>query len=444
MMRRAGAALLFVLCMCAAALAEPTIYKGTIGTHDVVVEFSDDIAKAKDPVAGRYFYPAQGVDIPLNPVSAGSGKAALAEEKPCNPGICKEPEGDAEPKPPVGARWTLTAAPKGTGLEGTWQATDGLILPIKLQRIGDRPVAEGLGETSNGEAFARTPEGLAQIIGTIDSSRKPLSQSSPYDFLKMQVKLQEGPETVWGKAAFRYVVDPRTKFGFPRVTRLGSPVDAGHPVNVHLQNRHWRLSLDALSCKAMQYRGLGWTDVYPGGEAANLGGYDEQNIQVEYLSPMVMSWSESGSIECGGAHPSHFANAYNLDAKRGELLDLSRLFRGWVPRPYGEDKIADIAKARANPGAYSWGPDDKLKAFLLKRAEEKDPELAKECEFKDVLREHLQISFKQEERAVFSLAGLPHAISGVCQGAFFEAPLAEIREFLTPGAAEYFPSLKKR
>jgi hypothetical protein len=434
-MRRAGAALLFVVCMSTTALANPTIYKGTIGTHDVVVEFTEDIAKAKGPVAGRYFYPAQGVDIPLNPVSAGSGKAELAEEKPCNPEICKEQDGDAEPKPPVEAHWRLKAAQGGARVEGTWRREGGASLPIRLDRFGTRPRPED---------FSATPEGLAGALFALPRD-KPLDKSvMPYEWLKMQAKLQEGSETVWGNAAFRTVVDPRTKFGFPRVTRLGSPVNAGHPVNSHLQNRQWRLSLDALSCKSMQFLGLGWTSAYPGSEGANLGGYDEQNIQVEYLSPLVMSWSEAGSIYCGGAHPSHFANAYTLDVKRGEPLDLSRIVRGWVARPFGEDRIVDPAAARSDPGSYSWGPDDELKAFLLKQAEEKDPDLAKECEFKDMLREHLQISFKREDRAVFSLAGLPHAISGVCQGAFFEAPLAELREFLTTEAVEYFPSLKNR
>jgi hypothetical protein len=435
MMRPVCAAWPLVACLSAAAQADPTVYKGAIGTHAIVVEFSDDVAKADGPVAGRYFYPAQGVDIPLNPVSTGSGKAELAEEKPCKPDICKEPEGDAEPKPPVEARWRLTAAQGGARLEGTWRREGGASLPIRLDRFGARPRPEG---------FSATPEGLAGALFALPHDQ-PLDKSAmPYEWLKMQVKLQEGPETVWGSAAFRQVVDPRTKFGFPRVTRLGSPVDAAHPVNIRLQNRHWRVSLDALSCKSMQYRGLGWTAAYPGGEGASLGGYDEQDIRVEYLSPMVMSWTESGSIYCGGAHPSHFANAYTLDVRRGEPLDLSRILRGWVARPFGEDKIADIAKARADPGSYNWGPDEELKAFLLKRAEEKDPELAKECEFKDMLREHLQVSFKREDRAVFSLAGLPHAISGVCQGEFFEAPLAELRPFLTPGAAEYFPSLKNR
>jgi hypothetical protein len=439
-MQRVCAALAIVVGVSAAAQARPTIYKGTIGSHAVVVEFSDDIASARNPVAGRYFYPAQGVDIPLDPVSAGSGKAELAEEKPCNEEICKPSEGDAEPKPPIATRWTLTAAPNGTNLEGTWQGPDRSALPIRLQRVADRPVAAGLGDNPNGEAFARTPEGLALILHTAGSSRKPLDQASPYDFLKMQVKLEEGPETVWGQVAFRSVVDPRTKFGFPRVTRLGSPVDAGHPVNIALQNRHWTRSLSALACKAMQYRGFGWTEAYPGSEAPDLGGYDEQTIEVEYLSPTVMSWLETGSIECGGAHPSHDMSITTLDVKRGTILDLSRVFRAWVARPYGKKTIVDAATARAKPDSYVWGPDEKLRAFLLKQAKS-NPDL-QDCELEDTIRENVQISFKQGERAVFSLVALPHRISGVCQGSFFEAPLAELRAFLAPEAVAYFPSLK--
>jgi hypothetical protein len=157
MMRPVCAAWPLVACLSAAAQADPTVYKGAIGTHAIVVEFSDDVARADGPVAGRYFYPAQGVDIPLNPVSAGSGKAELAEEKPCNPEICKEPEGDAGPKPPIEAHWRLTAAQGGARLEGTWRREGGASLPIRLERFGARPRPEGFSETPDGLAGLSSP-----------------------------------------------------------------------------------------------------------------------------------------------------------------------------------------------------------------------------------------------------------------------------------------------
>lgn len=434
MQRRIYAALPLVLCFGTAALADPTIYKGTIGRHAVVVEFTDDIATAGKPVAGRYFYPTQGVDIPLDPVSAGAGKATLDEEAACNRKICARPEGDEKTKAPVAARWRLSSAADG-GLEGTWQRKGVPALPIRLGKVGTR---------APGELSSPTPEGLADVLTTLLSAdgRTLDPTISPYDILKMQQDLQAGPEIHWGDVAFRYVVDPRTRFRFPRITQLGTPVGADHPANLYLQSRHWRMSLDALSCKAKQYVGLGWTEIYPEDGGPDLGGYDEQEISVDYLSPTVMSWSETGSIFCGGAHPSHIADTATLDVRRGEPLDVSRIFRGWVPRSYSDGKVVDLAEARANPSAYGWGPDDELRAFLLQRAKETGNDLPADCELDDSVREYLEISFEQGDQVAFGLSGLPHAISGVCQGKFFKAPLAEFRTFLTPEAAEYFPSMK--
>ncbi|WP_262031413.1 hypothetical protein [Microvirga sp. Mcv34] len=434
MARRICAFLPLVTCISSVALAEPTIYRGTLGKHDIVVELSDDITSAGEPVAGRYFYPAQGVDIPLDPVSTNSGKAVLDEEKACNRKICTYPGGEEKTKAPVEARWHLTAAPNGA-LEGSWQRKGASPLPIRLDRIATR---------AKGELFSATPEGLADILITLlHTDDKPLDPAvSPYDILKMQVRLQEGPETMWGDVAFRFVVDPRTKVAFPRITRLESPIDTDHPANLYLQSQHWRWNLDALSCKAKQYAGLGWTNIYPAESGPDLGGIDELTIQVEYLSPAIMSWSETGSIFCGGAHPSHIANAVTLDVKRGERFDVSRIFRSWVPSSIGDNKRVDLAQARANPNAYSWGPDNEFRAFLLKRAKEKGNDLPGECELGDVIKDHLEVSFKQGDQAVFALNGLPHAISGVCQGAFLEAPLRDFRDFLTPEAVDYFPSLR--
>ena len=43
--------------------------------------------------------------------------------------------------------------------------------------------------------------------------------------------------------------------------------------------------------------------------------------------------------------------------------------------------------------------------------------------------------------AVFTLQGLPHVIQA-CQEDIFEAPLAELRDYLAPTAADYFPALR--
>jgi hypothetical protein len=174
-------------------------------------------------------------------------------------------------------------------------------------------------------------------------------------------------------------------------------------------------------------------------DAGTLGGYDEENYEVTYLSPTLFGWSEAGSLWCGGAHPYNHWNTYTLDLRTGELLDLSRIFGGWVARAYGEETVADIEAARASPGDYAWGPDEALTAFVLAGASQAaDPE--SDCSIAELIGENLHISFKDGDIAVFSLEGLPHVVTA-CGGPILEMPLAELKPFLTPEAAEYFPSL---
>src|SRR5262249_11503879 len=148
-----------------------------------------------------------------------------------------------------------------------------------------------------------TPQALVDLTNQRLWSDAPsiTRQATPYEFLKMQAPLTLGAETAWGEAAFRYVIDPRTKFHFPRFARLPGVADvAGAPANRYLEQRHWALNIGALDCKAQQYQGFGWTETYAD-SAGTLGGYDEQTIEVSYLSPRLMSWTESGSLFCGGA-----------------------------------------------------------------------------------------------------------------------------------------------
>ena len=59
----------------------------------------------------------------------------------------------------------------------------------------------------------------------------------------------------------------------------------------------------------------------------------------------------------------------------------------------------------------------------------------------ELIASNLEVTFKQGGIAVFTLQGLPHVIQA-CQEDIFEAPLSELRDYLAPTAATYFPSLK--
>jgi hypothetical protein len=437
---RLAALSLPLLAFAGAAQADAWTYGGTLGKTPIVVEFTRDPTAAGKPLAGRYFYPAQGIDIPLQPGNGGA--IALNEEKPCTVKICKDPPDGQTAKPPIGATWSLKADAAGA-LTGTWKAAGGAAQPVALKRVGSRPT---------GKDFEDTPQALVDLTDQRIWSADPSisRQATPYDFLKMQATLTLGPETAWGDVAFRYVVDPRTRFHYPRISRLPGVADvAGIAADRYLQGRHWALNIGALDCKAQQYQGFGWREVYAG-SAGTLGGFDEQTIEVSYLSPKLMSWTESGSLFCGGAHPENFTRSYTLDVAKGAPLDLSRIFKGWVAHKSGEadGPAIDLAIARAGaPDAYVWGPDKALVAFVDAHREKQDTETEKDCGLEDLVATNLAIRFARGERGVlgervvFALEGLPHVIAA-CEGDLFDMPIIELKALLTPEAAEYFPELR--
>lgn len=412
------------------ALADAVTYKGTIGNASIVMELSEDPAEATGELFGRYFYTDKGVDIPLHQTTASRSKLALAEEVPCDEKLnnCPHAQDDPPRDPPLGAGWELSIDRSGN-LKGNF-TLNGRNRTVDLLRVGTRPYdpAEGL-------------QGLSSFAsGLFWQGTTLTTESSPYDFLKVAdhpLKQVGSVELAHGTA--RYWVDDRTKFQFPRIADIGDADDV--PANDYLQQRHWMMSLDALYCAAQIYQGFGWNGY--NFDAGTLGWWDEEQVVVHYLSPTVMTWMESGSLSCGGAHPYNHAEYYNLDVQSGVPLDLSRIFKGWVAKDY-DGKIVDLETARANPRDYQWQPDADLAAFV-KAHRPSDEELGLTggedgCPMDELIDTNLMIGFKGDYLVVFALGGLPHVIQA-CGQDLVEAPITELRDLLTPEAAEYFPVL---
>jgi hypothetical protein len=383
-----------------AALADAVIYQGTLGRYPVVVELSAPVESAAVPFAGRYFYPREGVDIPLQPLGIAAGKVRLGEEKPCLEDACSD-YSEAAPPPELGATWTLTAAPGGETLSGSWQPETGKALPVSLRRVATRPLPAD---------FEVTPLGLGAFAVT--AWRSGDLATSPYDRLKMEAPLEESDEAVRDGAGFVYATDKRTQIRFPRLTRLPGADPA--VANAWLEARHRQLGLAALECKSRQFRGMNPDGHIPYG-GGTLGGFEDETIEVTYLSPRLLGWQESGSLYCGGAHPYNHSNSYTLDLVTGELLDPGRIFTGW-------------------------GTDAAIADFVRARRDKSDAQLDAECGIDELIDEHLQVGFRDGNRVFFSLEGLPHVIAA-CEGPLLEMPLAEVRELLTPEAQAYFPAL---
>lgn len=369
------------------ALADAVTYEGTLGPSRIVLELSAPIEKAEAPLAGRYFYRTIGGDIPLHGLAVAPGNLELAEELPCTEKLCAVAFEGGTMDPPLGAHWTLTSD-SGKTITGTWG--DGTkSLPIALELVGSRPLPD----------FDGAPLSLAAVALDFTYSGADLSlAATPYEFLKMETgSATTAPETSVDGGAYTYVTDPRTKFAYPRIVRLDGADPAA--ANAYLEHRHWDMNMEALSCVARQYLGFGWGPwvAYAAGGLAN---YDAEVIEVTYLSPTLMSFTESGSTFCGGAHPYNHHAFTTLDIKTGEYLDIDRIFAAST-----EELAAFVIAHRVPDSAYE-----------------------AECGYDELIPMNLTISFKQGDRVLFALDDLPHAIQA-CGDDLYEAPIGELRQF---------------
>ena len=419
------------LTLCASpALADAVTYSGTIGKAQIVVEFTAPPQSAKAPFGGRYFYAKKGIDIPLDSVKVSGGKLELAEEKPCTEDTCVQGDDGMVKKPPLGAKWSLTASRDGKTISGKW-TENGRSQPVELTYVGSRPLPED-SEIS--------PMGLAAITTAfIYGDQHIAKDTAPYDYLRMDVAKDKSDVTSWDGSSFQYLTDPRTKFPFPTIVSLAGGADAT-AANAYLLDRHWSLNADALNCEAQHYAGLGW---FPSMDYAGpLGDYPDEGIEVTFLSPTLMSWTEGGSTYCGGAHPNNHLDYYNLDVKTGQPLDLTAVLKGWIARDFDGNIVDDQADARTHPHDFQWGPDQALADLVRSHFKDADIDQSDEdCSYDDLLNTNLQVSFKQPDHVLFSIGELDYAIQA-CGADIFEAPVADLKDYVAPGAADYFPSLR--
>lgn len=416
----------------ALAHADAVTYGGTVGGAPVFVEFSEPPRAGNADLFGRYSYAAKGVDIPLHAASAQRSRFGLVEEVACdeNTNNCPHALDDIPSDPPLGAKWKLEVSQDGISIEGEF-SLNGRNTPVKLAQIGTREFdpAEGL-------------QGLQTFASSLSFSGVPLTpETSPYDHAKIAAfALGNGDAIEASGGRYRYVTDARTKFHFPRIVELADSSDPD-ATNAALEQRHWTMSLDALYCASQQYQGFGWNGY--NSDAGSLGGWDEEQVEVLYLSPTVMTWTESGSLFCGGAHPYNHHEFTNLDVASGQPLDLSRIFTGWVATNY-DNEIVDLEGAPANPSEYQWGPNEELLAFVnAHRATNEElgfTDGEDGCPIDELIASNLAIAFKADDRVLFSMDGLPH-VAVACGSDLYEAPITDLRELLTPEAADYFPTL---
>jgi hypothetical protein len=443
---RNAVSVLALLLLTGSALADAVTYKGTIGDLPIVAEITEP---GDGVVAGRYFYRNIGGDIPLDAATSDANSFTLSEEALCQPGLCVPRSGDdyTVTSPPIAATWSLTLSENGERLTGTWIAAGkSRGLPIALERVGARelPMDDAISPYVMHESAAMAASSPSQDFS---------AAAFPYDFLKMDVTLQEGPLQTLQGSSFRYVIDPRTKFAFPRVVALADGSDPTR-MNQTLALEHARMNIAALDCLSTGYGGFGWSDDRSPAPVNSLGDYDLEEVRVTYLSPIVMSWNEAGSLYCVAPHPDNHSNSFNYDVRTGQPLDLTKVLSGWVIRGFGDpDVVPTASEIAADPRSYHGIADASLIDWVRSHAigtappasETSDPdqeEFEDECGLDSMIGEFLAVRFEAGDKILFTLEGLPYVIFA-CGQDVLTVPLADVPELLAPTARNYFPSLAK-
>lgn len=430
-MRQIATALVALFVASSAFADEARTFTGLIDDQQVVVELTDG---ADGEVAGRFAYLDKGGDVPLLPSWHDGNNWVLHEEAPCDESTCRSDDEGNAIDPPLAAAWTLTFDPETFFATGT------------RTTLGDKPKTSTI-ELHSASARELTDSEDRSAFGLHDRSgfmsydqSRPLDwDNAPYEMTLMDVLLDRGPEESLGAATIQYVTDPRTRFAFPRVVSFTDSNGDVAAANAILAEAHGRMNLGAFDCLAFQYASYGRNEnlVWAGG---TLGDYDNETVRLTYASPKLLSWVQSGSLWCSGAHPYNHIDSYTIEIATGEPLDLSKVFADWVPREWGAalETVADPEDARSMPENFYWGPSTDMIAYVRGLVPDDffDAELEEVCFTDQTIAEQLDIRFEAAEQVTFTLSGFPH-VSSVCNGDLATVPLAEVEQFLTPGATPY-------
>lgn len=384
--------------------AQRTVYQGTLqGAGQIVLELDND-AGADGGLSGRYFYTRNGVDIPLRGTQEVLFEPKLHPTQP--PASAKAPISPAD----RAASWQGVRDAKG--YRGQWTDTrSGKQRQFDLRRVAEYDT-EQLARDGNAVRAAQVDLGDIDIKAAIDATR------APYQTLKLAGHAQPvGKDIGSGAVAYRMWVDPRTKFLYPRLSRHPDP-QVMQRINHLLEQRHWRKSLGALECMASAYTGAN-------SAAGTLGGFDEENVNVTWLSRALMTVTEAGSLDCGGAHPDNHFEPYTFDLLRGEYLDWNRVFDAYVPASRSVGRQASPALlAVVNQVVKAGPPEDRA---------DQHPNL-EDCA--DLWPQYLALGAQTPGALSLLVSGVGHA-SGACLGTHATVPFQALTPYLKPGGQAY-------
>ncbi|VWC30799.1 hypothetical protein [Burkholderia lata] len=398
--------------------APRTVYEGTLQGAGAVVMELDDRPAADGSISGRYFYAQHGVDIPLHGTPAQLVEPLVRTQLPDD---ARSPLGYREQADFDHAAATWQGTRDKAGYRGRWtDARSGKTRAFALRRVAEYDpdaVAPGAVEAITNSIAGGVGSGIA-------SSAAIDMRQAPYATLKLTGHAQPaGPEIGDGTVAYRMWRDPRTKLMYPRLSRHPDPAVMSR-VNRLLEQQHWQMNLAALECASTRYSD-------DGPAAGSLGGYDDEQVTVTWLSPAALGIVESGSTYCGGAHPNNHYDPVTFDLLRGAYLDWNRVIdattAGADGAPATSPALASFItrlRDKAESGAHPTDGDGDSMACA------------------DVFPQYLAFELDAPGKLSFSVSGIGHAM-GACLGPQLDAPFAALAPILKPGGSRYLvPGVK--
>lgn len=374
------------------------IYQGTLGKAKVIVQLVeplDDMEGETKRETSRYSYVPKVRD--LNLVLTKNGKTLAFDETPQQ---FYEFNGEDAQKVITG-KWSITA--DGKTAKGTWASPDGKKkLPIALTRVPDLPEEEA------------------------DPDLNIWSATYNDLWLKSVTFSDAGLAKSFGPIEVRWLKDSAYGITYPMLGAF--PDAAGKEAANALLMKAIRKSLgDYRDCK--NGVPLDWE---PENEV-------EMSFEINYASPTLLSFTESGSVFCGGAHPSNYATPSTYDltvpARIGgtENLDLSPEGFGRILKLANKDER--IAFEKFALGRWKAGADA-------------DKEMGPDCatgwiEDAPDGAKNFSLFFTDKGLAVFR-TDYPH-VASVCLGTDFNPtiiPWTELRPWLKGGQTLLTTELK--
>ncbi len=365
------------------------IYQGTLGKAKVIVQLVeplDDMEGETKRETSRYSYVPKVRD--LNLVLSSKGKTLLFDETPQQ---YYEFNGEGSEKVITG-KWSLSA--DGKTAKGTWTSPDGKKkLPIALTRVPD------LGE---------------------DEADPDLNiWSATYNdlWLRSVTFSDAGEAKRFGDVEVRWLKNSGFGITYPV---LGAFPDAAR-----------KEAVNALLMKAIR-KSLGDYRDCKNGVPVDWEPENETEISfaVDYASPTLLSFTESGSVFCGGAHPDNYASPKSYDltvpAQIGgkDGLDLSPDGFGRVLKLANKDERIAFERFALGKWKAAADADKEMGADCASSWMDESPEGAK----------NFSLSFTEKGLAVFR-TDYPHVLS-VCLGTDFNptiVPWTELRPWLKDG-----------